>query len=358
MLGLAEALEPDYRTVFLSFAEGGGCRAFLREARRHGFEGLALENDTPHLLAAFREISARLAALRAQVLCCHGYKANLLGRLAARRQRIPVIAVSRGWTGESLRVRLYEAIDRFCLRFMDRVVCVSEGQADRVRGAGVPAEGVAVIRNAIRTDRFSDPDPGGRQELQALFRTPRSRIVVAAGRLSPEKGFGVLLTAARRVVERDPSLGFVLFGDGALRATLARQIQTAGLREHVILAGFRTDLDYLLPCCDLVVLPSFTEGLPNVILEAFAAGLPVVATAVGGTPEIVADGVNGYLVAPGDDATLARRILDALASEEERQAMGQRGRERVLREFTFEAQADAYRALFTLNTAGTSCCGS
>src|SRR4029077_19979711 len=141
--------------------------------------------------------------------------------------------------------------------------------------------------------------------------------------------------AAATLIPRDNGLGFVLFGDGPLREALARQVRNHGLEHRFVLAGHRTDLDALLPFLDLLVLPSYTEGLPNVVLEAFAAGVPVVATAVGGTPEVVEDGVNGYLVAAGDPEALARRICDILLSEEERRSMGRRGRERVLNEFTF-----------------------
>jgi glycosyltransferase involved in cell wall biosynthesis len=346
MLGLARSLASDHESVFLSFSEGGRCRPFLEEARRHGFEALELDHDTPYLWSALGDLTAQLRRLRATVLCCHGYKADLLGRLAARRLRIPAVAVSRGWTGESLKVRLYEALDRLHLRWMDRVVCVSEGQAIRVRRAGVPAQRVSVIHNAIRPDRFQEPAEPRRELLQGFFAEPRSRIVGAAGRLSPEKGFGVLIEAAKEVVRQEPSVGFLVFGDGPLRQVLSRQIERAGLKGHCVLAGFRDDLDRLLPSFDLLVLPSYTEGLPNVVLEALAARVPVVATAVGGTPEVIDDGVSGYLVPPGSPGPLAQRILQVLHSEAERRAMGERGRERVLRDFTFETQGLHYRQLF------------
>jgi glycosyltransferase involved in cell wall biosynthesis len=346
MLGLARSLPGVYRSVFVSFAEGGRCRAFLEEARRQGFKAVALEHDTPHLLAATRELADLLGRSRVRVLCCHGYKAGLLGRVAARRRHIPVVSVSRGWTGESLRVRVYEALERLNLRWMDRVVCVSEGQAARVRRAGVPAGQTLVIPNAIQAERFAHPDPEYRERLREFFPRPPRRVVGAAGGLSPEMGFGVLIDAAARVADADPDTGFVLFGDGPLRAPLAQQIKAAGLGEQFVLAGFRHDLDCFLPFLDLLVLPSFTEGMPNVVLEAFAAGVPVVATAVGGTPEVIEEGKSGYLVPPGDPAALARRIRDALAAEGGGLSLGRRGRERVLRQFTFAAQAERYQELF------------
>jgi glycosyltransferase involved in cell wall biosynthesis len=346
MCGLACALPRHYRSVFISFAEGGRCQAFLDEVGRQGFETIALEHDTPKVRAALQCLVTALKWIEADVLCCHGYKADLLGRPAARRLGIPVVAVSRGWTGANLKVRLYEMLDKFSLRWMDRVICVSEGQAVRVRCAGVPARKVVVIRNAIRADRFARPDVRFRNRLQAYFPSPRRKIVGAAGRLSPEKGFDLLVRVAEPLVRVDPSLGFILFGDGPLRNKLAGQIAAANLTDHVILAGFRNDLDHYLPFLDLLVLPSHTEGLPNVVLEASAAGIPVVATAVGGTPEVIEDGVSGFLVRPGDTAALGKRIAQVLASPDEGRAMGAEGR-RIVRDcFSFEAQSEQYQRFF------------
>jgi glycosyltransferase involved in cell wall biosynthesis len=345
MLGLAAAL-PESATAFISFSEGGRCRSFLTRVRQQGFEAITLENDTPHLRAAAIELSEKLWQLRADVLLCHGYKANLIGRVAARRQGIPAVAVSRGWTGESWRVRVYEALDRAHLRWMDRVVAVSEAQAAKVRRCGVRTERVQVIHNAIDVERFSTPDQAYDSKLRRLFRSPPARIVGAAGRLSPEKGFELIASAAAIVRQRDSSVGFVVFGDGPCRERIARRIAASGLENAFVLAGFRADLDHFLPFFDVFVLPSYTEGLPNVVLESFAAGVPVVATAVGGTPEIVEDGGSGYLVPAGDAKALAERILTALTDEDRLRDMGLHGRQCVVDRFTFTAQARRYRELF------------
>lgn len=347
MLGLTGALDGSVRSVFLGFAEAGRARPFLAEAARAGHETVELCENAPRYGAAIREVADCLRRLRADVLCCHGYKPDILGLAAARRVGMPVVAVSRGWTGATWKVRLNEGLDRLCLRRMDRVVCVSEGQAVKVRQVGVSSDRVVVIRNAIRADRFEVGDPAGRSELLALFSgTPPARVVGAAGRLSPEKGFGVLVEAAASVLRQHPNAGFVLFGDGPLRVDLERAIGAAGLAGRFVLAGFRDDLDRLAPHFDLLALPSFTEGLPNVALEAAAAGVAIVATAVGGTPEVVEDGGTGYLVPPGEPLSLAGRIADLLGDEEIRREFGRRGRDRIRSEFTFEAQAAQYLALF------------
>jgi glycosyltransferase involved in cell wall biosynthesis len=347
MLGLARSLAGNVRTVLLSFSEGGRCQAFLEQVRLEGFGAHALRNDTPHLRAAVWELIDHVRDLRADILCVHGYKAGLLGRLAARRAQVPVVAVSRGWTYESPRVRFYEFLDRINLQWMDRVVCVSQGQAAKVRRAGVPEHRIIVIPNAIQTDRFDHPDPAARAELEGLFPRPPRSIVGAAGRLSPEKGFSVLVDAAALIARWDSRAGFVLFGDGVLRPALAEQIAARGLSDRFVLAGFRPDLDRFLPSLDLLVQSSYTEGMPNVVLEACAAGVPVVATAVGGTPEILEDGRGGYLVPPGDPEALGRRVRDTLADEPSRRTLGRRGRQSVRERFTFEAQAARYRDLFS-----------
>jgi glycosyltransferase involved in cell wall biosynthesis len=267
--------------------------------------------------------------------------------LAARRIGIPVIAVSRGWTGETFRVRLYDALDRRVLGTMDKVVCVSGAQADKVRRAGVAASKVVVIRNAIRLERFQRTTRNDRSRLQTLFPTRPRWIVGAAGRLSPEKGFTFLVDAAAEVLTNMPTAGFVLFGDGSLRASLEQQIEAQRLQGRFILAGFHSDLDTYLPHMDVLVLPSLTEGLPNVVLESLAAGVPVVATDVGGTGEVVKDGVDGYLVPPGDPGAIAGKISDLLADNWLRQWMGANGRERMWEHFSFKAQAAEYRRLFT-----------
>lgn len=342
MLELGREMASCCRSVYVSFQEEGRCRDFLTEAESEGFCSFALQNDFPRIVSTIRELHALLCDIGATILCSHGYKANLLGLWVARRMRIPIISVSHGWTGESVAVKLYEALDRATLRYMDMVVCVSEGQARKVRRYGVPRRKVRVIRDAVRADRFTTPKPEYRGRLESLFPDKPEVIVGAAGRLSPEKGYRFLVDAAAEVLRDYPDTGFVLFGDGPLREEIARRVAAKELRGRFRLPGFCSDLDGFLPHFDLFVLPSFTEGLPNVVLEAFAARVPVVATAVGGTPEVVEDGVNGYLAPPGDAGALADRIGRLIANPNGRRAMGTLGRQRIDKEFSFACQAKEY----------------
>lgn len=349
MLGLAEQLPPGWHTTFMSFAEGGRCREFLDAVRVRGFDTVQLRHDTPHLRSALRELTRLLDHLAADALLCHGYKANLLGRIAARRLGIPAVAVSRGWTGENRKVRIYEALDRRHLRYMDHVVAVSEGQAAKVRRCGVKEQKLSIIRNSARLSAFTEPDPTYRKQLDDLF-NPEWRhipLILAAGRLSPEKGFDVLVQAASQI----PDARFVLFGEGTERPRLEQMLVELGLATRFQMPGFTREFDRFVPWADIFVLPSHTEGLPNVALEASSARVPVVATAVGGTPEVVANETTGFLVPPARPDLLAVKIRELLTDAECRKRMGEAGHQRMQEQFTFASQADAYvRLLQSLQT--------
>ncbi len=342
MLGMAEEIRDKCTSVFASFSEGGLCRDMLGRVAASGFEGVELKHDTPRLHAAYREVCELIRQREVHVVLCHGYKAGLIGLFAARKCKIPAIAVSRGWTGESPRVRLYEFLDRRVIRWADQVVCVSHAQAAKVVKAGVSESKVSVIWDSVRCDRFGVLRLDARNDILGLFPHPPGNIVGAAGRLSPEKGFEHLVDAAAIVLKQSPTTGFMLFGDGVLRRALQRQIDRLGIGNQFVLAGFRSDIDRFLPGLDVFVLPSYTEGLPNVVLEALAAKVPVVATAVGGTPEALEDGVDGYLVPPGEPQLLAQRIMALLADSEHRARIGITGRQHMQEKFSFASQGQQY----------------
>jgi glycosyltransferase involved in cell wall biosynthesis len=338
---------PDDRVTFLLLDEGGRQRPLADKAVASGFDSVVLKENTPRYPSMVRELAGHLERLGADVLCTHGYKTDLVGLAAARRVGVPIVAVVHGWTAASWKVRVYEAAGRLGLRRMDRVICVSEGQAAKVRRAGVAGPKIVVIHNAVDVNATPQAEPAARAELLSLFGgAPPLRVVGAAGRLSPEKGFGVLVEAAAQVVRADPTIGFVHFGDGPLLESIRSRVEALGLAHRFILGGFRDDLQRLVPCWDLAVLPSFTEGLPNVALEATAACVPIVATAVGGTPEVVLDGENGRLVPPGDPDALGLAIRDVLGLADGGRALGLRGREIMRERFTYQAKADRFRAVF------------
>jgi glycosyltransferase involved in cell wall biosynthesis len=352
VLGMARNLPGDVECVFLSFAERGLARPFLDEAARYGFTAKALGHNTPRYFACVAEVADELRHVKASLLCCSGYKPDLVGWRAARRVGIPVMSISHGWTDVTWKVRFYEAIDRRILRRFDAVACVSQAQANKVRRAGVAETKIAVIRNSIGPEAFVEPDAAVRAEMEGWFAEKPRWLIGAAGRFSPEKGFAIFAEAAALVAKRRPDAGFVLFGDGPTRPEVERLIAERGLRGKFIFAGFRTDLLRYLPNLDLGVMSSYTEGLPVILLEMGAAGVPTVATAVGGIPEVIDDGQDGCLVPAGDSQALANRILGLLDDKERRHAMGQATRTRIERDFSFAAMGRQYHDLFRKLTQG------
>jgi len=347
ILGLSVHLSSAVQTSVLCFRDGASCVPFLQQLAKAEIPARMLEHGNPHFIRVIADVTRELRERRADVLICHGYKADLLGWVAARLLGVRVVSVSRGWTSHTPKVRFNEGLDRWILRHMDRVVCVSDGQADKVRRAGVRPDRLRVIHNAIDTSRFDPDAAGARASLQSLFPGSPALIVIAVGRLSPEKGFELFVDAARMLALRDSATGFLIVGDGPDRTKLEELVREAKLVDRFVFAGFRSDVDALLPGADVLVQSSYTEGLPNVILEACAAGIPVVATDVGGTREVVRDGVNGYLVPSGDAGILAARLAELLTSPAQRQAMGIHGREVVRQEFSFARQSADYVTLLT-----------
>ena len=346
MLGLSLALPESIQTTILCFRDHASSVPFLKQLEGAGISARMIGHANPRFLRMIADVATELRRERADLLVCHGYKADVIGLFAARRVGIPVIAVSRGWTGHTRKVRAYEALDRRMLRRMDAVVCVSEGQAAKVARAAIPRDRLHVIHNSIDPTRFQNGAAAGRAILEGLFESPRSAIIAAVGRQSPEKGFDQLVDAARMLARNDDRIGIVLVGDGPDRSMLEALVRDWSLQSSVVFTGFRSDVDRLLPGADILAQASHTEGLPNVVLEACAAGLPVVATDVGGTNEIIEDGVNGYLVPAADPKALASRLLDLVRSRELRHQMGNRGRDLVRTRFSFARQAAAYEELF------------
>lgn len=346
MRGLSVEMRASVVTTILCFRDHRSSLPFIEQLNAAGIAARMIGHANPHFLRMISDVAAELRREQADLLVCHGYKADVIGWFAARRVGLPVIAVSRGWTAHTLKVRAYEALDRKMLRRMDAVVCVSEGQAAKVVRSGIPRDRLRVVHNSVDPTRFRIRGVAERAVLETLFTSKPDVIIAAVGRLSPEKGFDQLIDATRIIVRAADSIGVVLIGDGPERRKLEARVRESGLESHVVFTGFREDVDRLLPSADILVQSSHTEGLPNVVLEACAAGIPVVATDVGGTSEIIEDVVNGFLVPPADPAALAGRVINLARSPLLRHEMGQRGRNIVRNRFSFARQAAQYQDLF------------
>lgn len=333
-----------FRPVLGTFIESGNVDPLGEEASARGFETIQFPSLSPLNPASIHHLATVMKRVNISLLCTHGYKPNILGCMAAALTRKANIAVSRGWTWENPRIKFYEAMDRRFLRLCNHVVAVSLGQQEKILASGVRPEKVSVIHNAINlADIPAPPKPLLRRQLGL----PGDAILVAsAGRLSPEKNYGGMIDAAVIAAAANPKLYFVVFGEGFLRPKLEAKIAAAGLEGRFLLPGFRNNLQMVMHEIDIFMLPSFTEGLPNVALEAFAVRKPIVATRVGGTPEVVEDGVSGYLTKPEEHDLMAHHLIRLAASPALRRTMGDTGYEYIKSEFGFEKQTREYEKLY------------
>jgi glycosyltransferase involved in cell wall biosynthesis len=204
-----------------------------------------------------------------------------------------------------------------------------------------------VAYNALDFGRFDSADAANRSEMRRELGIPIDAYVAGTvGRLSPQKGLDLLLLAARTVLAQHPEAYFVLVGSGELADSLPEQAQQLGIADRVLFTGARSDVERILPAFDLFVSSSLWEGLPTAILEAMAARVPVVATRVSGTVELVEDGVTGALVPPGDAAALADAILATMRQPDAAQRMATRAAERAQARFDIRAIARQHEALY------------
>jgi len=294
---------------------------------------------------------ARLVKLirerQVSLLHTHDHKSDFFGLMAARIAGVRIVATAHGYHEALWRIRLYRALDLLVLRAFDRVIAVSDAFRGELVAAGIPAGKVVTIHNAIdgRAFRLSAVEEGGVSRSR-LDLSPDDRVVSIVGRLIPEKGHMDFLRAAERIVARVPAVRFLIAGEGRLGPDLEIAAGRMGLTDKVLFLGHRDDVATLMQLTEVVVFPSVREFFPNVLLEAAVVGRPVVATAVGGVPEIVTNGETGLLVPPRDPVALAEAVERMLCDPEWASAMGRRARARVEERFCLDRMVEATAGVY------------
>jgi glycosyltransferase involved in cell wall biosynthesis len=337
-----------YQGIFASFLEGSNPNETLDQAQLNGVKHHGIPMSCRFDIRALWKLIQLLRQEKVDLLCVHGYKSAVMGGWVGRRLNIPVVAFSRGYTSENLKVTFYEWLERQALRMVSGIIFVSEGQRKKMEAFGMGGKRSWVVQNAISVESFQTSQGGNlkKEVLERLGIIDERKMVVSAGRLSPEKGHRLLVEAIGKLRGNSSDTHFVFCGDGPCKKDLEKQSKELGISEICHFAGFRRDLKDIFQTMDLMVLPSLTEGLPNVVLEAFACAKPVVATRVGGVPEIVEDGVNGILVPPERPDLMAEAIVKCLELPEKRRMMGEAGYKKVKLGFTFDSQKEKLENIY------------
>ncbi|MFQ5873747.1 MAG: glycosyltransferase family 4 protein, partial [Dehalococcoidia bacterium] len=312
----------------------------VMEARRRGVEAEQL-NGGPRLpLRGVLHLADKLKREGFSLLHTHDYKTDILGLLAARLAGVPCVATVHGYVFVSRRVRIYKMLDLLALRFFSRIITVSEDLRRELLAAGLPEEKVVTVHNVVDSTAFASQ--GAQRGLcvrQQLGIGRDQPLITVVARLIPGKGHRYFLEAATQVLRARSETCFLVVGEGPQRDELEKLTVALGIRHAVSFLGFRKDVATLMRASDLIVLPSLEEGLPIVLLEALALARPVVATAVGGVPEVVRHQKTGLLVPPKDRRRLAEAMLYLLSDPEEAQKLAERGKQFVSQQFNVETTA-------------------
>ncbi len=269
------------------------------------------------------------------IVHCHTSKGGFVGRLAAWLARARVILYSphgdifEGYFG-GLKTRIFVWLERFAAVFTDKIITLTKCGIEPYLAAKIGKQSqFEFIYNGVDSEALEKRRVGRTQKRNELGVANGAFLVATAGRLVPVKGYTYLITALSRTVKEIPNIRLVFLGDGELRDGLVRQARELGLEDHALFPGMRNDVPEILSCSDLFVLPSLNEGFGVVLLEAMAMKLPIIATKVGGVPEVVLDGETGILVPSGDPEALARVMIRFFKDPSLATRMGENGYRRL-----------------------------
>lgn len=303
-----------------------------------------------HDALALRHLTRLLAEGRYDIVHTHMSKAGFLGRLAAERVGIPHVIhtphgnVFHGYFNGPL-TRLFVWMERHAARRTDRIIELTQGGIAEHLAEGIgQREQYRVVFSGIDTHPYEEAVHNREQTREALGIRPEEIVVGGVGRLEPVKGFTYFVAMAEALKAVGQALRFMLVGDGGLRAELEQQAETAGVSIEFL--GLREDIPTIMAAFDILVVPSINEGMGRVILEAGAAGVPVVASRVGGIPDIVDDGETGLLTPPRAPEALAEALQLLIQSPERRRLMGATARAKIVPHYSLEQMVQRIETVY------------
>jgi glycosyltransferase involved in cell wall biosynthesis len=323
-------------------AAGGAGESWVAQAGRDAASCTVLR-PTRSLWREARGLRQIVRATEPALLHAHGYRADILAPLALWTQ-VPLVATVHGFSPVDRRSRWYSRIDRLALRRFDRVVAVSAALRQELIRSGIRPDRVSVVLNGATVP----PPPAPREALRAaLGLDPDATVIGTVGRLSPEKGHLYLVRAFGMLAKRFPGATLVIVGDGPEGPRLRAEAEVHGVSERLVLTGNRRDIEALYPVFDIFALPSLTEGCPTALLEAMAYGVPCVAAAVGGVPEVIQEGATGHLVPPGNVPALAAALAALMTDDPGRSVLGAAGQRAHAAAFQLQQWATRTLAVYS-----------
>jgi glycosyltransferase involved in cell wall biosynthesis len=319
--------------------------AFITAAKSIGLPVVELPEHGRLDLGTTRRLARIIKDGRFDLVQSHDFRTRRLASLACPLAGVPHVTSVHGWIANSRKQRVTRVIDQMLIRRARRIIAVSDRLVRDLVESGASRERITLFPNAVLLDDYPPAMPAD-QARRELGLPSSSKCIGIVGRLSAEKRHDLFLEMAAALAASDPDLFFLVVGHGRVQADLQRLAERLKIANRVLFLGHRTDMYRIYAALNLLVLCSDTEGMPNVVLEAFAYGRPVVATRVGGVPEVVTDAANGLIVPPGQLTPLiaaARAIVNdaGLAAR-----LGRSGRQTIEAHFDFRRRTAALEALY------------
>jgi glycosyltransferase involved in cell wall biosynthesis len=316
-----------------------------RHAEAHGIESVIFNCNRQIDFSTIAAIKRFVNRNGVGILHPHGYKADVYALAACSRLSVKRVATCHPWTAmHSRSARLYAWLDQSLLPRFDHVVAVCQEVKDEILKKRIRAEAVSVIENGIEVERFAIGRT--REELCRELGLPSERFLIGTiGRLVPEKGHHLLIEAAASLREAFPNAFYVIAGDGALLPSMEKMVADLGVSDRFRFLGACNRVPELLAALDVFILPSISEGLPMVILEAMAARKPIIATSVGAISQVLTDGECGLVVSPSS-SSLAAATSRIARDPDLRQRLAHTAYERVRDRYSSERMAQRYAAIF------------
>lgn len=339
---LAKGLqERDHRIIVGTFEQGDLTMAF----RQKGISVVSFNGSANGRLRTIRALVSLLRRERVDLVHSHLWLANLYARFATQWCEIPLVITEHGRYVFQKRYR--RSINRWMLKGAKKAIAVCEHlRHEFIDTNQVPSEKMLTIYNGIDLSKFSRPATRTRTSNNKSNGATDGPHIGIIGNLRPVKGHQFFLKAARQVLNHHPEARFLIIGEGPEKLTLMEQSSSLGIDDSVKFLGRRSDIPYLLSTLDVFVLSSLYEGLPISLLEAMAMSKPVIATSIGGIPEVINSGINGLLVPPKDHEALAENICELIQNETRARDLGISALETVRARFSLKTMLDHYEALY------------
>ena len=313
---------------------------FMEECQRQGVKLHLIKQHSRFDFSMVKQVANLIQSNKCDLIQTHGYKGHIIGYLLRKKFGIKWITVAHGWTNENIKIKLYTFIEKLLIRRSDYAITVSPTLYDtvgKIRGIQKPT---SLILNAIVDVKLPSQDE--LDKVRNKYQLGKSLVLGVLGRFSEEKGQSFVIKAVAEIKKYHSDVKLLLLGEGVDEDKLRLLVERYELQSNVLFCGYQSNVNAYLGVVDFVLVPSLSEGIPNIVLESLYLHKAVIATNVGGIPEIIADKKNGWLIQAGSEKQISDKVLELLDSDEEVEKVKKNARASLFPKFSIENRVESF----------------